>query len=97
MKSSLASLGGRPVREKFLPFALPLLGEEEKQEVLKVLDSGWITTGPRTFEFEKRIAAYVGASHAIALSSCTAALHVSLAALGIKEGMNVTEAFAIIA
>ncbi|MCX5800451.1 MAG: DegT/DnrJ/EryC1/StrS aminotransferase family protein [Candidatus Eisenbacteria bacterium] len=89
MKSSLASLGGRPVREKFLPFALPLLGEEEKQEVLKVLDSGWITTGPRTFEFEKRIAAYVGASHAIALSSCTAALHVSLAALGIKEGDEV--------
>jgi dTDP-4-amino-4,6-dideoxygalactose transaminase len=89
MKSSLASLGGRPVRKEFLPFALPLLGEEEKQEVLKVLESGWITTGPRAFEFEKKIAAYVGASHAIALSSCTAALHVSLAALGIGEGDEV--------
>ena len=77
------------MRKEFLPYALPLLGEEEKQEVLKVLDSGWITTGPRTFEFEKRIAAYVGASHAIALSSCTAALHVSLAALGIGEGDEV--------
>lgn len=89
MKSGLASLGGWPVRKEFLPFALPLLGEEEKQEVLKVLESGWITTGPRAFEFEKRIAAYVGASHAIALSSCTAALHVSLAALGIAEGDEV--------
>jgi len=89
MKSSLASLGGRPVRKEFLPFALPLLGEEEKQEVLKVLESGWITTGPRAFEFEKKIAEYVGASHAIALSSCTAALHVSLAALGIGEGDEV--------
>jgi dTDP-4-amino-4,6-dideoxygalactose transaminase len=89
MKSSLASLGGRPVRKEFLPFALPLLGEEEKQEVLKVLESGWITTGPRALEFEKKIAAYVGASHAIAVSSCTAALHVSLAALGIGEGDEV--------
>jgi len=89
MGSTLASLGGRPVRKEFLPFALPLLGEEEKREVLKVLESGWITTGPRTFEFEKKIAAYVGASHAVALSSCTAALHVSLAALGVADGDEV--------
>lgn len=89
MRNELASKGGRPVRKEFLPFALPLLGEEEKQEVLKVLESGWITTGPRTVEFEKNIAAYVGASHAVALSSCTAALHVSLAALGVGEGDEV--------
>ena len=89
MSTELATRGGRPVRKEFLPFALPLLGEEEKQEVLKVLESGWITTGPRTFEFENNIAAYVGASHAIALSSCTAALHVSLAALGVGEGDEV--------
>ena len=66
-----------------------MLGEEEKREVVKVLESGWITTGPRTFEFEKEIAAYVGASHAIAVSSCTAALHVSLAALGVGVGDEV--------
>ncbi len=84
-----ASAGGEPVRSKFLPYALPLLGEEEKAEVLKVLDSGWITTGPRTFEFEKRLASFTGAAHAVALSSCTAALHVSLAALGVGEGDEV--------
>jgi len=89
MKSVLASEGGQPVRKQFLPFSLPLIGEEEKREVLKVLDSGWITTGPRTFEFEKRLASYTGASHAVALSSCTAALHVSLAALGVGEGDEV--------
>ena len=89
MNAPLASKGGRPQRKNFLPYALPMLGEEEKREVLKVLESGWITTGPRTFEFEKEIAAYVGASHAIAVSSCTAALHVSLAALGIGEGDEV--------
>jgi dTDP-4-amino-4,6-dideoxygalactose transaminase len=89
MASSLASAGGQPVRKEFLPFSLPMLGEEEKAEVLKVLESGWITTGPRTFEFEKKLASYVGASQAIAVSSCTAALHVSLAALGVGRGDEV--------
>ncbi|UCF79338.1 MAG: DegT/DnrJ/EryC1/StrS aminotransferase family protein [Candidatus Eiseniibacteriota bacterium] len=89
MKSSLASEGGTPVRKEFLPFSLPMLGDEEKAEVLKVLDSGWITTGPRAFEFEKKVAAYVGASEAVALSSCTAALHVSLAVLGVGPGDEV--------
>ncbi len=89
MSSLPASAGGKPVRGKFLPFALPLIGEEEKAEVLKVLESGWVTTGPRTFEFEKRLASYVGAGHVVALSSCTAAIHVSLAALGIGEGDEV--------
>jgi dTDP-4-amino-4,6-dideoxygalactose transaminase len=89
MTSLPASAGGTPVRTTFLPFALPLVGDEEKREVLKVLDSGWITTGPRTFEFEKRLASYTGAAHAVALSSCTAALHVSLAALGVGEGDEV--------
>ncbi len=89
MESSLASQGGQPVRKEFLPFSLPMLGEEEKAEVLKVLESGWITTGPRAFEFEKKLASYVGTSQAIALSSCTAALHVSLAALGVGRGDEV--------
>lgn len=77
------------MRKQFLPYALPLVGDEEKREVLKVLDSGWITTGPRAFEFEKRLASYTGAAHAVVLSSCTAALHVSLAALGVGEGDEV--------
>ncbi|MFH0777903.1 MAG: DegT/DnrJ/EryC1/StrS aminotransferase family protein [Candidatus Eisenbacteria bacterium] len=89
MSSLPASAGGKPVRADFLPVSLPLIGEEEKSEMLKVLESGWITTGPRTFEFEKRLAAFTGASHAVALSSCTAALHVSLAALGVDEGDEV--------
>jgi dTDP-4-amino-4,6-dideoxygalactose transaminase len=89
MSSLPASAGGKPVRERFLPVALPLIGEQEKKEVLKVLESGWITTGPRTFDFEKQLASYVGAAHAVALSSCTAAIHVALAALGIGEGDEV--------
>jgi len=89
VKSTLASAGGQPVRREFLPFSLPTLGEEEKAEVIKTLESGWITTGPRTFEFEKKLATYVGASQAIAVSSCTAALHLSLAALGVGKGDEV--------
>ncbi len=81
--------GGDPAREEFLPFALPLLGREEEEEVLDTLRSGWITTGPKTKRFEDALAAYTGARHAIAVNSCTAALHVSLAAHGIAEGDEV--------
>lgn len=76
-------------RKQFLPFSLPSVGEEEKKEVMKVLDSGWLTTGPRTLEFEKRFAEYVGAREAIAVTSCTAAIHLCLAVLGIKKGDEV--------
>src|SRR5207245_887589 len=58
-------------RATFLPFSRPHLGEEEIREVVECLKSGWITTGPRTEKFEKDFAAYVGAKHAIALSSGT--------------------------
>jgi dTDP-4-amino-4,6-dideoxygalactose transaminase len=74
------------VRSTMLPFSRPSIGEEEIQEVTDVLRSGWITTGPRTVQFEKDFAAYVGAKHAIALVSGTAALHCAYWALDLKRG-----------
>jgi len=68
---------------------LPEIGEEEIQEVVAVLRSGWITTGPRTAQFEKEFAEYVKAPHALAVNSCTAGLHLALAALGIGPGDEV--------
>jgi len=76
-------------RQPFLPFDRPDIGEEEIAAVAEVLRSGWITTGPRTQEFERRFADYVGASHALALNSCTAAMQVALAAWGIGPGDEV--------
>jgi dTDP-4-amino-4,6-dideoxygalactose transaminase/nucleoside-diphosphate-sugar epimerase len=81
--------GGEPIRRDFLPFALPLLGPEEEREVIETLRSGWITTGPRTKRFEEKIARYVGADDCLALSSCTAGLHLALAALDIGPGHEV--------
>ena len=72
-----------PERDEFLPFARPSITDREKQAVLEVLDSGWLTTGPRTKAFEAQFAGRVGASHAVALNSCTAALHLALEALGV--------------
>lgn len=72
-----------------IPFYQPAIGIEEEQAVLETLRSGWITTGPRTAEFERRFAEYAGAQHAIAVSSCTAALHLSLLMLNLKPGEQV--------
>ena len=74
------------MRDKLLPFSPPLIGEEEIAEVVDTLRSGWITTGPKVRRFEQKFAARVGAPAAVALSSCTAAMHVALAALGIGPG-----------
>jgi len=70
----------------FLAFALPLIEEEEISEVIDTLRSGWITTGPKVKLFEKEFAEYIGCKHAIAVNSCTAALHLALEAIGIREG-----------
>jgi dTDP-4-amino-4,6-dideoxygalactose transaminase len=75
--------------QSFIPFHRPSIGEEEIREVEAVLRSGWLTTGPRTAQFEQEFAGYVGARHAIAVNSATAGLHVALAALGIGEGDEV--------
>ena len=72
-----------------LPFHVPDLGEEEITEVVDVLRSGWLTTGPKARDFEREFAAMVGARHAVAVNSCTAALHLSLEAAGIREGDEV--------
>lgn len=74
----------------FLPFALPDIGEEEIQAVVETLRSGWITTGPRTKEFERQFAAFVGGdAYALAVNSGTAGLHLALEAIGIGPGDEV--------
>ncbi|KAB0671810.1 DegT/DnrJ/EryC1/StrS family aminotransferase [Oryzomonas sagensis] len=74
------------MRETFLPFSTPTIEDAEINEVVDSLKSGWITTGPKVKRFEDAFKAYVGAPYAIPLSSATAGLHVTLLALGIKEG-----------
>ena len=77
------------MRKTFLPFSPPLIGEEEIAEVVDTLRSDWITTGPKVKRFETDFAAAIGAPDALALSSCTAALHVALKALDIGPGDTV--------
>ena len=67
-----------------IPVAKPLIGEEEIKEVEKVLKSGFIAQGPKVAEFEEAFASYVGVEHAVAVSSGTTALHLSLLAAGVK-------------
>ena len=73
----------------FIPFHRPSIGDEEIGEVVNTLRSGWLTTGPQTARFEREFREYVGAPHAIALNSATAALHLALAALKIGPGAEV--------
>jgi len=74
----------------FLPFALPDIGEEEIDEVVHTLRSGWITTGPKTKQFEDDFARYLGEGvHAVAVNSATAGLHLALEAIGLKNGDEV--------
>ncbi len=72
-----------------VPYALPLIGDEEIALVVEALKSDWITTGPKVGEFEERFGAYVGATHALALNSCTAALHLALLGAGVGPGDEV--------
>ncbi|MFH1843165.1 MAG: DegT/DnrJ/EryC1/StrS aminotransferase family protein [bacterium] len=76
-------------RKDFLPFSPPCLDEDEIQEVVDSLRSGWLTTGPKTRRFEAEFATAVAADSALAVSSGTAALHTALVALGIGEGDEV--------
>lgn len=76
-------------RDTFIPYNLPDFTEKEIAEVTDTLKSGWVAKGPRTVEFEKRFAEYVGARHAVAMNSCTAALHVALLSAGIGPGDEV--------
>lgn len=72
-----------------VPFFRPSISEAEIAEVVQCLRSGWLTTGPRTREFERGLAQFVGAKHAVALNSCTAALHLAVEALGLRSGQGV--------
>lgn len=77
------------MRKTFLPFALPMISEDAIAEVSDSLRNGWITTGPKTQRFEDAFREYVDASHAIAVSSCTAGLHIALTAFGVGPGDEV--------
>jgi len=82
-----AIAGGTPVRgERRLDFAPPALGDEERANVLRSLETGWLTTGPFARQLESEFADYAEAPLALAVSSCTAAMYLALRALGIGEG-----------
>jgi len=77
------------MRKDFLPFSRPSFGEAEIAEVVDTIRSGWVTTGPKTQRFETACRDYLGAEHAVAVSSCTAGLHLGLQVLGIGPGDEV--------
>lgn len=89
LKFEPTSLPKSKQRSTFLPVARPCIGQEEIDEVVKVLSSGWLTTGSRTHEFESKFAEFIGVEHAIAVNSCTAALHLALEAAGVSKGDEV--------
>ena len=77
------------MNQAFLPFSRPSIGDEEIAAVEQVLRSGWITTGPKNQQLEEHFANYVGCRHAVALSSATGGMHITLLALGIGPGDEV--------
>jgi len=77
------------MRNKPLIFGSPAIGNDEIEEVVSVLQSGWLGTGPKVAQFQNNFAAYKGIEHAVALNSCTAALHLSILAAGIGKGDEV--------
>jgi perosamine synthetase len=86
MTSKLAIDGGAPVRSTLLPYGHQVIDDDDVQAVVGVLRSDWLTTGPEVQRFEEAFAASVGANHAVALSSGTAALHAASFAAGIVPG-----------
>lgn len=74
---------------KQIPISRPCFGDEERRAIQEPLETGWVVQGPRVAEFERKFAAYTGAEHALAVSNCTTALHMAVAALGAKPGDEV--------
>ena len=89
MSETSTHLKNVSVSSSFLPFALPDMGDEELLEIKDALASGWVTTGPKVSKFEAEFAKAVGAKHAIAVNSCTAAMHLALEAIGLQRGDEV--------
>jgi UDP-4-amino-4,6-dideoxy-N-acetyl-beta-L-altrosamine transaminase len=89
MTQELAINGGKPVRDKLLPYGHQWIDEEDIKAVIDVLRSDWITQGPKVAEFEKEFARYVGARYAVAVNSGTAALHAACFAAQIEKGDEV--------
>ena len=81
--------GGRPVRKKFLIFGQPRMFQQEIDEVVETLRSGWWGTGSKAREFEEKFAKYIGCKYAVALNSATAGLHLALDVLGVRNGDEV--------
>jgi dTDP-4-amino-4,6-dideoxygalactose transaminase len=79
----------KPIRDTFLVFGTPAIEDAEIQEVVATMRTGWLGTGPKVAKFERDFAAYKGVAHAVALNSCTAALHLSIIAAGINSGDEV--------
>ena len=72
-----------------IPLIKPLLDSQEEDAILRVIRSGWVTQGPEVKAFEDEFAQEVNAKHAVAVSSCTSALHLALKAVNVKEGDEV--------
>ena len=89
LRSDLAINGGLPVRDNLLPYGRQTIDDDDIQQVVDVLKSDWLTTGPKVGEFERAFADFVGATHAVAVSNGTAALHTAMFALGIGPGDEV--------
>jgi dTDP-4-amino-4,6-dideoxygalactose transaminase len=85
----LAKLSSSPARDSFLSFQPPAVGDEEIAAVAETIRSGWLTTGPKAAELERRFGEYVEAPYALALASGTAALHLSILAVGVQPGDEV--------
>ncbi len=85
----LAIFGGTPIRDTYLAYGKQSIDEKDIEAVVDVLKGDYLTTGPYVRAFEKKIAEYVGAKYAVAVSNGTAALHMACAAIGIKKGDEV--------
>lgn len=81
--------GGEPIAPRLIPMARPVLGVEEEKAVVEALRSGWITSGPHVAAFEKAFCETVQGKEAVAVSSCTAAIHLCLVHLGVRPGDEV--------
>lgn len=73
------------MRKDFLVYGSPAIGQDEIDEVLDTIQSGWLGTGPKTMAFEREFAGYLGVTHCVAVSSCTAALHLAMLVAGLKR------------